>query len=558
MLSGGLREPGAYPVPCSGKIPNLDLKVKDDPSGTGQDMKRREILPVCWYTENMSFSTHKMMACPDVVALFPGDLLRQLASVHAALPGDVYLTGGTVRDLILGRKPADIDLTVVRRARQWARMLADLTGGSYVELGRDEDAARVVRNGLNIDFSSFREGASSIDEELTKRDITINSLALAVHGLLQDTGTASRPLVVIDPAGGLGDLERRCIRMTSRQSFVADPLRMLRVFRFGAVLDFDVDPETAELVRRQRDRIGRVSSERVAHELDLIMGTDRAAATFSALSGSGLLWEIVPELEAGVGMDQPASHHLDVFSHCLETLRRMESILHDPGAFFPEDRGVMSEYLRPVRYRVLLKWASLLHDIGKPATYGINKDKGGRITFYNHDLKGAEIFTSLAGRLRWSSRDTAFVARLIAGHMRPFFLANNQRQGDLTLKACLRLVKSMGKDLPGLFLLAMADALAGKGEGSPKDIEREVAGLFKRIVEVEEQHVAPVRSAPPLITGKDLIHELRLEPGPQFRFVLDQVEEARMEGRVRNRTEALALARDLAGQDGAPPVTTDN
>ena len=498
----------------------------------------------------MNDQKQKHISCRAAAALFPGDLLQLLAAVHDDLPGDVYMTGGTVRDLLLGRKPADIDLTVVRRAKQWARRLVEQTGATYVELGREEDAARVVWQGLDVDFSSFREGASSIDEELQKRDITVNSMALPVHGLLHDVDcTDHGRLPVLDPVGGVQDLHDQLIRVTSRESFHSDPLRMLRVFRFAAVLHFAVDADTLEEIRLHRSEIERVSRERVAHELDLIMASDRAHQAFVDMHRCGLLWEILPELQAGAGMDQPASHHLDVFEHCLEALHQMELVLTDPAAYFPENDAEMEQYLQADRRLVQLKWAALFHDVGKPATYGINEDKGGRITFYNHDLQGADIFMSIARRLRWSSRDMKVVARLIAGHMRPFFLANNQRQGSLSLKACLRLVKSIGSHLPGLFLLAMADALAGKGEGSPAEMEQEVSGLFHRLTLVEQEHVVPVQTAPPLITGKDLIDELHLSPGPLFRKILEQVEEAHMEHTIDTRAQALALAAEYAQQN---------
>lgn len=497
----------------------------------------------------MKLEDMKNISCRAVADLFPDGLLEKLAAVHAELPGDLYMTGGTVRDLLLGRQPADIDLTVVHRARLWADRLAHCCGGTYVELGREEDAARVVWQGVDVDFSSFREGASSIEEELHKRDITVNSMALPVHGLLHDPNCRNHEtLPVIDPAGGIRDLDQQLVRNTSRNSFYSDPLRMLRVFRFAAVLGFSIDPDTLEMVRLQRQKIDRVSLERVAHELDLIMASNRAHWAFALMRDCGLLWEILPELQAGVGMDQPASHHLEVFDHCLETLRQMEQLLADPGSCFPGKREVMEKYLQANHRSVQLKWAALFHDVGKPATYGINEDKGGRITFYNHDLQGADIFTDLARRLRWSNEDTGVVARLIAAHMRPFFLANNQRQGTLTLKACLRLVKSIDEHLPGLFLLAMADALAGKGDGSPEAMEQEVADLFDRLYKVEQENVVPVRSAAPLITGSDLIQELHLKPGPVFRRILAKVEEAQMEHAISTREEALALAESQAGR----------
>ncbi len=486
-----------------------------------------------------------------ILALLGPDLLAVLAGIYHVLPDTLYLAGGTVRDLLLGRRPADIDLTVAHRARRWARRLAEQTGGVYVTLGREEDAARVVWQGEGIDFSSFREGATTIGEELLKRDITVNSMAVRIDRLLaagRDEWPAA--LEVIDPAGGLLDLKGRLIRVTSRHSFRADPLRLLRIFRFAAVLDFVIEPGTLEQAARQRQLVGRVAAERISHELDLIMASPRAHPAFGAMAGTGLLWELIPELRAGVGMAQPASHHLDVFAHCLETLGQMEKIQQEPGRYFPGHGPHFRAYLDRDRNRVRLKWAALLHDAGKPATYGINEDKGGRITFYNHDLKGADILADLAARLRWSREDTRVVAGLVAAHMRPFFLANVARKGELSLKACLRLIRTMGEDMPGLFLLAMADALAGKGEGRPEEMEREVATLFARLEEVRQQNVVPVHQAPPLITGRDLIEELHLEPGPIFRRILARVEEARMEKKITTRAQALALAAAQARQEG--------
>lgn len=495
-----------------------------------------------WYTGTM-----KNLSLASVTEVFPGNLLDTLAIVYHDLPGDVYLSGGTVRDMMLARKPADIDLTVVRHARQWASRVARMTGGTYVELGREEDAARVVLPGLDLDFTSFREGASSIEQELKKRDITINSMALPIHGILRHEICADEAVItVIDPLGGVDDLAAGLVRLNSARSFVSDPLRMLRVFRFAGVLDFTIEAATLAQVRLQRHTIERVAAERVARELDLLMSSPGAHACFIAMAECGLLWIILPELRAGVGMDQPASHHLDVFSHCLETLRQMEVVLVDTAAFFPAQQEVMAAYLAQDRRPLLLKWAALFHDIGKPATFGINEDKGGRITFYNHDLQGAEIFGRIADRLRWSSRESRYVAGLITAHMRPFFLANNQRQGALSFKACLRLVRAIGDHLPGLFLLAMADALAGKGEGSPAAIEKEVADIFDRLMRVETEHVAPVRKATPLITGKDLITALGLEPGPLFREILEKVEESHMAHTIHTREQALSLARQLA------------
>ncbi len=480
--------------------------------------------------------------CALVRDLFPGQVLDSLRAIAATRPTGVYLVGGTVRDLLIDRRPADLDLTVCCHARAWARELARDCGGTFVELGREEDAARVVYRGESIDFSSFRAGAVNIDQELALRDLRINAMAVAIDPLLADRKCdPDAPLALIDPLGGREDLVQRRIRLCSHRAITDDPLRLIRVFRFAASLDFTVDQETLAEVRSHVDRIERVAVERVSHELELIMATPRAHGAFAEMAETGLLFAIMPELLPGVGMEQPASHHLDVFAHLLEALRQMECILAHPARFYP-GRPEIQAWIKQDRHRRQLKWAAFLHDVGKPATYGINEDKGGRITFYYHDHKGADLVKEIGDRLRWPLEDTDRISHLVRLHMRPFFLANDQRQGRLTLKACLRLVREAGEALPALFLVAMADALAGKGTGSPEKMEQELVQLYDRLIRVWQERVAPVQSAQPLLNGHDLMDELGMQPGPLMGEILTRLQNARMEGRVATRSEALALA----------------
>ena len=488
----------------------------------------------------------KSIAAHCVTAIFPPGLLDKLAAVQHELGGAIYLVGGTVRDLLLGRRPGDLDLTIASQPKCWAERLRQRTGGACVELGREEGTFRIVTpQEIVLDFSGFRKGAVCIEDDLRRRDLTGNALAVPLHDLLHDRSLAQLP--VLDPTSGLADLAQQRIRSISEQNLIDDPLRLLRVFRFAAALGFAVEPETLAQVRQCCPLLNKAAKERIAYELDAIMAADRAHSAFLALRDCGLLWEILPELRAGVGMAQPASHHLDVFEHCMEALRQMELVLADLPGYFQENSAVMEEYLAAAaKRRVQVKWAALLHDIGKPVCFGSKKD--GRITFYNHDLRGAGIFTAFSRRLRRSREDTEATARLIEGHMRPFFLANNQRKGKLTLRACLRLIRKADEQLPGLFLLAMADALAGKGETSPEAIEEEVSSLFKHLLRIWQERVTPVQTAPPLLTGYDLINELGLVPGPLFRTILDNIEEAQMEHTVSSRAEALALAAAIAAK----------
>ena len=477
----------------------------------------------------------------QVLAVLPSWLKQQLLAICRENGSALYLTGGSVRDLLRGESPADIDITVPRGAQDLARQLAARTQGALVPLGRGEDAARVVCRKTSVDFSAFRSGATTITEDLRHRDLTINALAVHLDPLLDNEGegTGGDAVILLDPTGGLADLAQGLIRLAGPASLAEDPLRLLRVFRFAAVYGFRIERQTLAAVQHQQGAIARVASERIAHELDLIMASPRAYAAFSAMADCGLLWQLIPELKAGQGMAQPSSHHLDVLAHSLETLHQMGKLWQGVEQYFPTQGARMVHILADECYRRRLNWAALLHDIGKPFTHAVREDKGGRITFYNHDRAGAALFRQFAKRLHWSNEESERVALLIDNHMRPFHLANEARKGRLTLRASIRMIKRVQRDLAALFLLSMADALAGQGPEAIPSMERELANLYSRLEQVRQEHVEPVQAAPPLVNGHDLIAVLHLEPGPMFKEVLTAVSEAQMEGLVRDREEAL-------------------
>jgi poly(A) polymerase len=193
---------------------------------------------------------------------------------------------------------------------------------------------------------------------------------------------------------------------------------------------------------------------------------------------------------------------------------------------------------------VLLKLAALFHDVGKPQVQGRRTDPD-RYTFYYHERVGVEIFTRAALRLRFSQAETKAVTRLITLHMRPFLLLPAFREGELTPRALGRLVRAARPDLPGLFILAMADSLAGQGPQKPGDAEMVLANLADTALRFLKERIEPQERQPRLLTGHDLIKVLGLEPGPRFREILTAVEEAQWEGAIHSRQEALELARSL-------------
>ncbi len=481
----------------------------------------------------------------NLLSQYPDFLIKGLLGLMNQKRSPFYVSGGTIRDWLLGRIGVDLDITVESDAFEWAHDLVRAIGGSFVALDEEQDVARVVWQGISIDFSGFREGTTSIHEDLLKRDFTINALAVSFEPGEPLIEGLQRPLDIIDPSGGIQDLEKKMIRNTSSQVFISDPLRMLRAYRFVADLGFIIDRQTADNIKNSVELISGVSAERLVYELNLIMSCDKAHAIIQVMLESEIFGKLFPELLMGVNLAQPASHHLDVFHHSLAALKYMEKIIKNPSTYFPRQAVHVSDYLVRVKRRILwLKWAALFHDLGKPLTHQIRKDKGGRITFYNHDMAGAREFSNIAAKYRWSNEDTKQVARLISMHMWPFHLNNVRRKQNLSSKACLKLIKAAGTELTGLFLLAMADSLAGQGSEKPPGMEQGMSDLYDEVLHVYLESIKPVFDSPRLLDGYDLQREFQLAPGPEFRKIFEKLDEARVEGEVCTREDALQWVKD--------------
>ena len=462
-----------------------------------------------------------------------GEILRILQKNRGS---SGWLAGGCVRDLLLGEDVKDLDITVPDQPDVRAKeLLRGLGRGSLVQLGDGDDTLfRVMIDGRQVDFVSFRGGAKGIEEDLVARDLTINSLAVDVDALV--TGGEYK---VIDVTGGCADIASGVIRHCPG-AFAADPLRMLRAYRFMTILGFRLAGDTESEIRRYGARIEECAGERISAELHLVMAARNAERGIHGIAHSGLLAYILPELLKGSGVTQPDFHHLDVFEHCLFALKQIDNIAAKPNTYFNCGAEELSKYLEVEQNLLALKWAALLHDIAKPITRSVHKRELGRVTFHRHDEQGSRLCLQIGRRLRWSGQLREQVARLVEMHMHPFHLCNVQRdEGEISSRAALKLFRRADQHLPGLFMLSMADSLASQGRLKPVEMERELDELFCRVLEIRDTKVRPALAGQRLLTGRDLVDVCGLKPGPLFSTILDELEIARVEGEVQDREGAL-------------------
>ncbi len=486
---------------------------------------------------------------PDAVIA----ILHRTQAFAQARGVQVYLVGGWLRDQWLGRVrvPPNVDLAVARGAVALARDLAVHLGGAFVPLDDAAGSARVVvRAGegrLELDLSDFR--APTLAEDLARRDVTINAMAISLADWLRHPDS---PQPVVDPLGGQQALREGRLEICYAETFQEDPVRILRVARFIAQLGFAGDEPMRARLREAAPLLTRVSGERVREELLAIFATDRAGDAVAMLDELGALEVLIPELGAGRGMRQGDVHHLDVLSHQVETVRQADRLLADCGEFAEPLRAPLVAYcaqelVEGRSRKTLLKLSGLIHDVGKPSSRQIHPD--GDIWFIGHEHAGADLAAAIVARLRLANREAAMVCDLVRHHLRPGFLS---REPQLTPRAIYRFYKDLGDHGPACVLGWWCDRMATRGPSSRLDQMAQQRSRAEELLHAYFFKAAEVVRPPRLVDGRRLMAALQLPPGPLIGALLDRLEEAQAEGRLRTADEALALARAYLQQHPTP------
>lgn len=475
---------------------------------------------------------HHGLKIPSLPAL---DALARLAARRETR---VWLCGGTLRDMLMGRKPPDLDLAVEGSAMDLAKDLAHELGGVFVPLKPEMDSCRVVAHGLELDLTGLR--APTLAGDLAARDFTINAMALELT-----TGQSERPRL-IDPLNGQADLRKRRLRLASARVLEQDPVRVLRAFRFMSTHAMEPASGLMDQLSAAGPGLFRVAVERIATEWLKLMSGPRAGRAIAAMDQAGCLTRLAPSLAQGRGVEQNPFHHLDVLGHNLACLDALDQIQAEPVVHFGDLGNEIAAYLADEGRLPVLKTAALLHDLGKPLTRRLREP--GYASFHNHDQAGARLALRTVKSLGLSKAACKGVAFYVAEHMRPFHLMGLWRDDRLTSRAVRRMIAAQGEHLSGIFALALADTIAGAGPQRPADAEEVLVSLYGRVAELRDAELAAALAAPPLINGHDLIKSLGLKPGPWVGRLLAAVREAQLDGEVSDADQALSLARRLMEQ----------
>jgi len=463
-----------------------------------------------------------------------------------------YLVGGSVRDVLLGRDSADIDIALAADAVEIAPKVADALGGRFVLLDKVNRVARVVMvdeeapagGQWQLDFSSFQ---GSIEQDLARRDFTIDAIAVDLGELTRDYTHVH----LIDPFHGWGDLQNGIIRAVSETAFESDAARLLRAVRLAAELGFSVDSQTEALVRQNCHLIADVAGERIREELLRLLAVPDSERFLPYLDELGLLTAIIPELAQAKGVEQPKEHSWDVFDHSLKTAIAVDSLLHEGTWKYAKDETlaiapwseVLSQHFaqevsRGSTRRSLLKLAALLHDVAKPQTKAIGED--GRTHFLGHANLGADIAVAIMERLRFSSKEIKLVEVMVRHHLRP---GQMSQEGLPTHRAIYRYFRDSGEAGIDTLFLSLADHLATRGPNLDLAGWQEHAQLVEYVL---AQHLEQEKLAAPakLVSGHDLIRIFSLSPGPEMGDLLEAVHEAQASGEITTKEEALAYIKE--------------
>lgn len=469
----------------------------------------------------------KLYSDEALAKILDTDIFRQISAVADGLGLECYVVGGYVRDIFLERPSDDIDVVVVGSGIEVATELKKRLGhrahlSVFKNFGTAQVKYRTKDDGgewqeVEVEFVGARKESYShdsrkpvvedgtLEDDQNRRDFTINAMAICLN--------ANRFGELVDPFNGIADLEDGIIAtpLDPEITFSDDPLRMMRCIRFATQLNFQIEEETFEALRRMADRIKIVSGERIEVELNKMMMSHHPSIGFDYLQRSGLLQIILPELSAlEIVEKRDGRAHKNNFYHTLEVLENV---------------------VKTHPQNLWLRWGALLHDIGK--TKSKRWEPGVGWTFYNHNLIGAKMVPGIFRRLKLPmGAEMKYVQKLVDLHMRPQVIADS----EVTDSAVRRLLNDAGDDIDDLMTLCEAD-ITSKNEVKKKMFQENFRMVREKLADLKEKDYK--RLLQPVIDGNEIMELFHLQPSREVGVLKQYLKDAVLDNRVENEREPL-------------------
>lgn len=485
----------------------------------------------------------RILSDDQLAQLLDKDIFHKISEAADSLHLECYVVGGYVRDLFLERPSNDIDVVVVGSGIEVASRLKDMLGRrAHLSVFRNFGTAQVKCGGLEVEFVGARKESYShdsrkphvedgtLEDDQNRRDFTINAMAVCLNG--------DRFGELVDPFDGVADLEDGIIAtpLDPDITFSDDPLRMMRCVRFATQLNFEIEEETREALARNADRLKIISGERIQEELNKIILAPHPSTGFFYLRESGLLQLILPEL---VALDQVETRngraHKNNFYHTLEVLenvvRAQKAKANDMRLNGLDDKAAAKEGEPTFDHTLWLRWAALLHDIGKPKSKRWEPAQGW--TFHNHNYLGAKMVPGIFRRLKLPlDAKMKYVQKLVDLHMRPQVIADE----EVTDSAVRRMVNDAGDDIDDLMMLCEAD-ITSKNQVKKQRFLQNFQLVREKIVDLKERDFK--RLLQPCIDGNEIMEMFHLQPCREVGVLKQTLKDAVLDMKVPNEREPL-------------------
>ena len=448
-----------------------------------------------------------------------------LNNISSFFDNEIYLVGGAVRDILLGKENiTDRDLIVVDEdAKVFSQKVAEFFEAKFIPLDEANKIYRVVlADKINyLDITNPIE--ASMEKDILRRDLRVNAIAVNIK-----TGN------FYDPTNGLGDIKNKVLNGISEDNFTDDPLRLLRIFRFYSILGFEISDELMNISKKYCDLILKPAPERVEYELMKLFDGKYANNSLLKMDECGILERIFPFVSELKQIPPNAHHHLDLFHHSIEAVKQIQAIYEKSA---PE----VKEHLEKIDFGGFsrlahLKLAGFMHDIGKFSCWFIEEDTG-RHRFYKHENEGEKLCVPVLKKLKFSNKQIDYIKKIIKNHM---------YATELTPKVMMRYIRKMEDDSLDAIIIAKADRLSAQGPEITKEIVEENLNLLSKLEKFYIDSLETIEPLPKLLDGNEIMKILNISPSPLLGKILNELHEAQINGDINTKEEAIDFIKHYA------------